>query len=229
MDDVTVSGVFVGRPSLLGKRRDVPVYSAIVKTRVDADNLELTELNLDGDRQADLSVHGGPDKAVYAYPSEHYRAWSADSFALEPGAVGENLSLAGADESTVRIGDVWAWGDALVEVSQPRTPCFKLAMRTGRKDVLPALIDSGRSGWYLRVLRPGRVPTSGRIALVERDLASPSIAEVCAASFANVAKLDPAQREAYRRLAAVMVSLPKLSERYRAGLLKKLERLDDRH
>jgi MOSC domain-containing protein YiiM len=224
MDELAVRDVFVGRPSLLGHRRDTPVYSAIAKARVGVGSLELTELNLEGDQQADLSVHGGPDKAVYVYPAEHYQGWSTDSFSLGPGGVGENVSLSGAEEDTVRIGDVWAWGNALLEVSQPRTPCFKLAMRTGRKDVIPAMIDSGRTGWYLRVLRPGRVPTSGAMTLVERDPASPTVKDMCVISFANVARLDATQREAYLRLAERAVSMPKLSAQYRARLLAKLGR-----
>ncbi|WP_020670277.1 MOSC domain-containing protein [Amycolatopsis nigrescens] len=224
---MSVEGVFVGRPSVLGTQRGEPVYSAITKHRVDAAELRLTELNLDGDDQADRTVHGGPDKAVYAYPAEHYRDWAADSFELAPGAVGENVSCTGADERTVRIGDVWQWGDALVSVSQPRSPCFKLAMKAGRKDVVPAMIDSGRSGWYLRVLRPGLVPTSGPMVLAERDLACPTVAEVYLVSFANGAKLDDAQRAAFRELAERVTGAPGLAERYRQGLLKKLAKLVD--
>ncbi len=210
--------VFVGRPSVLGVKRDVPVYSAITKSRVDASSLKLDEINLAGDDQADRTVHGGVDKAVYVYPATHYAAWSEQGFAVVAGGFGENASVVGADEHDVRVGDVWAWGEALVQVSQPRTPCFKLAMRTGRKDVIPAMIDSGRSGWYLRVLRTGEVPTSGRMTLEERDPASPTIAEVYVASFTNVAQLDDDRRAAYWALLDRVLAAAPLSRQYRDGL-----------
>ncbi|WP_407641722.1 MOSC domain-containing protein [Amycolatopsis panacis] len=160
---VSLESVYIGRPALLGHRRGLPVLSAIGKARVEQPELALSELNLDGDEQADPTVHGDVDKAVYAYPAEHYRDWRADGYEVALGDFGENLSLSGVAEDEVRIGDVWAWGEARVQVSQPRSPCFKLAMRTGRKDVVPAMIDTGRCGWYLRVLEPGTVPTSGPV------------------------------------------------------------------
>ncbi|AXB48755.1 sulfurase [Amycolatopsis albispora] len=223
-----INGVFVGQPSVLGYQRGEPVLSGITKARTGEAHLELSEVNLAGDAQADLSVHGGPDKAVYAYPAEHYRGWAADAFDLEPGAVGENLSLLGADESTIRIGDVWSWGDAVVEVSQPRTPCYKLGMKTGRRDLIPAMIDSGRSGWYLRVRQPGTVPTNGSLTLVERDEASPTITELYLISFANPSNLDAGQRAAYLDLARRAVKAPALAEQFRHGLLGKLQRVEAR-
>jgi MOSC domain-containing protein YiiM len=226
--DLTVREVFVGKPSVLGTQRGTPVYSAITKAKTAAASLALSEVNLDGDEQADLSVHGGPDKAVYAYPVEHYPAWAADSFELSIGDAGENISLAGATEDTIRIGDVWAWGDTLVQVSQPRSPCFKLAMKTGRKDIIPAFIDSGRTGWYLRVLKTGRVPTSGGMTLVERKLERPTVAEVAMLAFANVAQLAPHHRDAYLRLAEnVLLHTPELADQYRSGVLSKVARLEN--
>jgi MOSC domain-containing protein YiiM len=120
---------------------------------------------------------------VYAYPAEHYADWRSAEFALEPGAVGENVSTLGAREDTVRIGDVWQWGSAVLQVSQPRSPCYRLGMYTGRREIIPAMIDSGRSGWYLRVLRPGVVPARGVMRLLRRDSARPTIAEVYAMSY----------------------------------------------
>jgi MOSC domain-containing protein YiiM len=141
----------------------------MAKRPVAAEYLELTRLNLEGDAQADLQVHGGPDKAVYAYPSEHLPVWSAElGQELGPGAFGENLTTAGGTEDDVCIGDRWIWGDAVLEVCQPRTPCFKLAIYRGRGDMVRRFRESGRSGWYLRVLEPGRVPVAGPIT-VEPD------------------------------------------------------------
>jgi MOSC domain-containing protein YiiM len=218
-----VAGVYVGKPSVLGHRRDRPVLSAITKTRVAAPVLELTELNLDGDRQADLTVHGGVDKAVYVYPAEHYPAWASDGFEAGLGDFGENLSLTGVTEDDVRIGDVWAWGDAVLQVSQPRQPCFKLAMRTGRQDIVPAMIDSGRSGWYLRVLRPGTVPTSGAIEPAERA-DGPTISEVCVVSFANYGQLPPEQVGPALDFADRVLAAPALSASYRTGVQSTVDR-----
>ncbi|MEU5261846.1 MOSC domain-containing protein [Amycolatopsis sp. NPDC021455] len=218
-----LAGVYVGEPSVLGYRRERPVLSAITKARVTAPELALTELNLDGDRQADLKVHGGVDKAVYVYPAEHYPAWAADGFDVEPGGFGENVSVTGATEAGVRIGDVWAWGDALVQVSQPRQPCFKLAMKTGRKDVGPAMIDSARSGWYLRVLRPGTVPTSGAIELVERADA-PTVEEVHLVAFTNFGRLPAEHLDAALALAERILATKALSASYRDGVQSTVDR-----
>ncbi|OXM65525.1 MOSC domain-containing protein [Amycolatopsis vastitatis] len=218
-----IAGVYVGEPSVLGYRRERPVLSAITKAPVTAPELTLTELNLDGDRQADLTVHGGVDKAVYVYPSEHYPAWAADGFEASQGGFGENVSLTGVTEDDVRIGDVWAWGDALVQVSQPRQPCFKLAMKTGRKDVTPLMIDSGRCGWYLRVLRPGTVPTSGALEVVERS-DGPTITEVYLVSFANYGQLPPDKVEAALDLADRVLATPALSASYRDGVQSTVDR-----
>ena len=88
---MNVDSVYVGEPSVLGYRRELPVLSGITKARATAPELKLTELNLDGDRQADLTVHGGPDKAVYVYPAEHYAAWREDGFEVSTADFGENI------------------------------------------------------------------------------------------------------------------------------------------
>jgi len=171
-----VTGVYVielvsvntGGPKYLGEHRGRPVRSGIAKLPVAVESLWLDRLNLEGDAQADLRVHGGPDKAVYAYPSEHLPVWSAElGGELGPAAFGENLTTAGATEDDVCIGDRWTWGQAVLEVCQPRTPCFKLAIHRARGDIGRRFKDSGRTGWYLRVLQPGRVPVAGPIT-VER-------------------------------------------------------------
>ena len=220
--------MYVGEPSVLGYRRERPVLSAITKAPVTVPELTLTELNLDGDRQADLTVHGGPDKAVYVYPAEHYPAWAADGFEASAADFGENISLTGVTEDDVRIGDVWAWGDALVQVSQPRSPCYKLAMKTGRKDVAPLMIDSLRCGWYLRVLRPGTVPTAGALELVERADA-PTIAEVYVVSFANYGQLPPEKIEAALDFADRVLATPALAEQWSAGIQSTVDRWRTRH
>ena len=132
---IELASVNVGVPSLLATSRDEHVWSGIRKQPVDpAAVLWLSSVNLAGDGQADLSVHGGVDKAVYAYPSEHLAAW-ADELEedLGPAPFGENLSTVGVLEEDVRIGDVWSWGGAWLQVSQPRWPCFKLALHRRRR------------------------------------------------------------------------------------------------
>jgi len=168
---VGLVSVNVVEPEVIGTRRGRPVLSAIVKRPVAAATLRLDRLNLDGDRQADPRVHGGPDKAVYAYPSEHLPRWTAElggNPAFSAGTFGENLTTTGWLEDDVRIGDVWRWGDALLQVTQPRGPCYKLAMATGRPEIIRRMLETGRTGWYLRVLRPGIVPVGGPIDVVER-------------------------------------------------------------
>lgn len=227
--DLGFSEVFVGKPSVLGIVRERPVYSAITKAAVDVPELVLSEINLDGDDQADRTVHGGVDKAVYVHPASNYPAWRADGFEVSAGAMGENVTVTGADEHVVRIGDVWAWGDARVQVSQPRQPCFKLAMKTGRKDVTPAMIDSGRSGWYLRVLETGVVPTSGVMTLVSRLPEAPTLVEVHLVAFANLAQLDGERRDAYFRLMEKVIAVPELAPAYRGSIEAKVDRWVARH
>lgn len=173
----------VGRPRPLGDRA---VLSAIVKASVGDAPLALGAINLAGDDQADRSVHGGPDKSVYCYPSEHAADWQADGFAIEPGGVGENAVVAGARETDVRIGDTFRWNDAVVQISQPRAPCFKFQLLIGRKDAGPRMIATGRSGWYLRTVTPGTVDPHGTMELIGSSETEPTVFETFAAMFPNV-------------------------------------------
>lgn len=179
---IDVVSVNVALPSVLGMHRGHTVTSAMAKQAVRADTVWLGDTNLEGDAQADLTQHGGPDKAVYAYPSEHLPAWSAElGQTLGPGAFGENVTTAGATEEDVCIGDRWLWGDAVLEVSQPRSPCFKLAIHRSTGDIGRRMRDSGRCGWYLRVLREGVVPVAGPID-VQRHRMGATVAVVHAAA-----------------------------------------------
>ena len=129
-------------------------------------------LGLVGDQQGDLRVHGGPDKAVHAYAWAHYAAWRAElppnALLAQPGAFGENLSIDGADEASVCLGDQWQVGGVLLEVSQGRQPCWKLNDRFGVPDMARRVQDTGRTGWYLRVLRPGRLGVGDALQLRAR-------------------------------------------------------------
>ncbi len=163
MTPPSVLSVQVGRP------RDVEWRGEVVNTGIFKDPVEgsvrVRVLNLDGDEQADLTVHGGPDKAVYAYPNEHYAPWRAElpELAFPPGAFGENLTTAGMLEDEVRIGDRLRIGSAEFVVTQPRMPCYKLAVRFQRPDMLKRMLRSGRTGFYLRVLHEGTLAPGDRI------------------------------------------------------------------
>jgi len=167
---VGLRAVNVGMPALLGMHRGREVESGIAKRPVTATTAELwlSTTGLEGDGQADLVDHGGRDKAVYAYPSEHLAAWASELEQpdLGPAPFGENLSTSGWTELDVCIGDRWRWGDALLEVCQPRWPCFKLALHRGRGDIGGRMKESGRTGWYLRVLEAGAVPVAGPMAVI---------------------------------------------------------------
>lgn len=163
--------VNIGKPKIIAVENGEPVYSAISKSPVGDRDVFVRTLGIEGDGQADLTVHGGPDKAVYAYPAGNWSWWEREyRLACGPNTFGENLTLEGADETQICIGDRFQWGDAVLEVCQPRGPCFKLGIHTGLPDVPGIMTRSGRAGWYMRVLqegiaRPGatftRVLTSG--------------------------------------------------------------------
>jgi MOSC domain-containing protein YiiM len=177
---IDLVSVNVAVPQVIGTRRGQPVLSAIGKQPVAVPDLTLDWLNLAGDRQADLRVHGGPDKAVYAYPAEHLPRWNNElgfDPPVGPGTFGENLTTTGWLEDEVHLGDIWSWGDALLQVTQPRSPCYKLALVTGRPELLRRFVATGRSGWYLRVLRPGIVPVAGPMTIVVQVSDAPTILE----------------------------------------------------
>jgi MOSC domain-containing protein YiiM len=140
----------------------------------------LRRLDFDGDRQADLEVHGGPAKALYAYPSEHYEPWRKElrDPELAWAGFGENLTTEGLLEDDAHIGDRFRIGDALVMVTQPRFPCYKLGIRFGRDDILAKFLKSGRSGIYFSVLKEGLVTSGDAIELTYRDPAGLTIADI---------------------------------------------------
>ena len=129
-------------------------------------------LGLEGDAQADLAVHGGPDKAVYVYPEAHYARWRdalpEHSALLRAGGFGENLTVSGLDEDTTCIGDVFDIGSARLQVTQFRQPCFKLALYFGDRRLPQAMVRSGRSGWYARVVREGSIGYGDAVLLATR-------------------------------------------------------------
>ena len=167
--------VNVARPRLIqwqGATLSTGIFKEPVQGRV-----RLRALNLDGDKQADLSVHGGRDKAVYVYPSEHYEYWRRELGVSELswGAFGENFTSEGLLEDEVKVGDRFRIGTAVVMVTQPRVPCFKLAARFQREDIIARFLHSDRSGFYLSVMEEGEVGENDGIEAISQESASLTI------------------------------------------------------
>jgi MOSC domain-containing protein YiiM len=167
----------VARPRLTVYKGQT-INTGIFKEPV-AGPVSLRTLNLDGDRQADLSVHGGPFKAVYGYPAEHYEFWKRElpDTNLPWGMFGENFTTEGLFENDLHVGDRLKVGTAILMVRQPRLPCFKLAAKFRRDDILERFLDSGRSGFYFSVEKEGIVTAGDSIAFLSRDPNGITVAE----------------------------------------------------
>jgi MOSC domain-containing protein YiiM len=168
----------VGRPRLVmrgGETVSTAIFKAPVQGRV-----MLRALNLDGDRQADLNVHGGPTKAVYAYPSEHYEFWRRElpDKELPWGMFGENFTTEGLTEESVNIGDQFRIGETVVMVTEPRLPCYKLGIKFGRPDILKRFLASGRTGFYLSVVQEGAVEAGDSINLIHAGEDDVTVADI---------------------------------------------------
>jgi MOSC domain-containing protein YiiM len=160
--------------------------TSIFKTPV-AGRVAVRAHNLEGDRQSDLTVHGGPDKAVYCYPSEHYAYWRGElpDANLDFGAFGENLTTEGLDDGEISIGDIVRAGSSLLMVTQPRIPCFKLAARFGRADMVKRFALARRPGFYFAVVEEGEVGAGDTVEVGERATERMSVRELFDAYFAK--------------------------------------------
>ncbi len=195
------------------ERRGRAAPTAIFKSPVE-DGLLLSETGLEGDEQADLRVHGGPDKAVCAYCAENLPYWSKVlGTCLAPGAFGENFTVEGMPESDVCIGDVYEVGDAVVQISQPRQPCFKLAVRHGLPEMALLVQESGKTGFYLRCLEPGEVRRGDGIHLLERAAGAVGVAESNRIMHRDKSDMAAAER---------LLEAPGLSASWRKSLAKRL-------
>lgn len=171
--------------------------SAIAKLQVEGELL-LTELGIAGDEQAEKSYHGGTDRALCHYPREHYAHW-AQMFPEQAAlfcapAFGENLSTEGLTEQNVFIGDIFRWGDTLIQVTQPRSPCFKLNFHFGISDISAQMQESGRVGWLYRVVAAGKVSAEAPLELLSR------VSDVSVYDAAAIAWFQPFDDEQYHRL-----------------------------
>lgn len=173
-----VTELRIGRVAPLGPSG---VPSAIDKQRVDRPVLA-GPLGLEGDEQGDRKHHGGPDKALHAYAVAHMPQWVADlpqrAERFVPGAFGENLVVAGVTEADICLGDRWRIGNALTEVSQARQPCWRLNLRFDQPDMARRVQESGRSGWYFRVIEPGNIAGGDHGLLIERPHPAWTLARV---------------------------------------------------
>ena len=208
--------VNVGQPRTVewqGRMVETSIFKAPV-----AGPVALRTLNLDGDRQADLSVHGGAHKAVYVYPSEHYDFWRGELPGVELpwGMFGENFTTAGLLED-VRIGDRFRIGSAEVIVSEPRVPCYKLGLKFGRADMVKRFLASGRSGFYVMVVKEGVVQAGDAIKLLDRAEQSVTVTDVTQLYVSKHADLAILRRA---------VDLEALSDAWRGFLRDRLAQLE---
>lgn len=197
---ISLISLNVALPSYLCERHGQMIESGIRKRPVSTETVHVTTTNIDGDGQGDLNAHGGPEKAVYAYPSEHWGPWGAERNPVRsygPASFGENLSLAGILETDACIGDIWRWGDVRLQICQPRYPCYKLGVALNDYAIVKDLVDNGRTGWYFRVLTTGIAPTSGQIEIESRDPAGVTVA------MAHAARLPGASHALVEQVAAV--------------------------
>jgi MOSC domain-containing protein YiiM len=168
MNASRVVSIHVGKVTPLGSQG---IPSGFVKHEITRP-VHVTPFGIIGDEQADLRVHGGPDKAVYGYGSSHYFAWRQEypqhSGLLVPGGLGENLAIENMTEADLCVGDIHRVGTTRLQVCQPRLPCFKFALRFNDDSLPKAMIRNGRSGWYYRVVAPGVISQGDQVVLVER-------------------------------------------------------------
>lgn len=210
--EITLLSVNAGQAEPIGIRRGKLVLSGYRKRPVSTGTVSVGPVGMEGDVVADLRVHGGPDKAIYAYSADHFPFWTEamrPDRPFGPGSFAENLTLAGIDEADVAIGDIWAWGDAVLQIAQPRYPCFKMALANERPKIVKRFLAEGRSGIYLRVLTPGEAPAGGRIVVLQRD---PDGITVREAAMAMYQESDPVRQ---REIAAH----PALAVRWKEMLL----------
>lgn len=211
--DVPIHAILAGRIARFGDKGEP---SAIAKTPL-AGDVTVGFLGLEGDEQADLVHHGGPDKAIHHYPHDHYPFWQSELGAhplLEHyGAFGENIATTGLTESALSIGDRFRLGTAIVEVSQGRQPCWKLGHRFGNAKVPARVVATGRSGWYYRVIEPGTVSANERFTLLDRPFPQWTVELVFSLLIGGKGKTQPT-------LVKELASLPVLAENWRVRAAK---------
>ncbi len=203
----------------VGLPREIDVNGKIVRTSIWKNpvrgRIHVATLNLHGDQQSDLTVHGGVDKAVYLYPSDHYAYWRAQLPGIELpwGVFGENFSAEGILEDEIRIGDRLRVGSAEFIVTQPRMPCYKLGIRFNRRDIIKRFLESKRTGLYLRVLREGEVAQGDAIEFIDKQERGVTITDIV-----NLYSTDAHNQELLRRA----IEVPALPQSWKDYFRKRL-------
>lgn len=192
--EIALLSLNVGMPKVIGRWHGEDVWSAIGKEPVPHETVFVGKTGIEGDSVADHKYHGGEDMAVYAYPAVNWPWWQKElQLACRPGLFGENLTLDTLDEKNVHIGDRFSWGDAVLEVSQPRVPCYKLGVYTDKLELAQKMTRSGLCGWYFRVTKAGSAPSKGTLTrIVCAD--APTVWEAFTAVFARDIDLFLLQR-----------------------------------
>jgi MOSC domain-containing protein YiiM len=210
---MTVISVNTGRPREVRANGDL-VRTSIWKSPRDG-RVRAAGVNLEGDEQSDLTVHGGQYKSVYVYPSEHYEYWrdQLPDAELPWGVFGENLTTEGLLETNIRIGDRIAIGSAEFQVTQPRQPCFKLGIRFGREDMLKRFVASGRSGFYVSIVKEGDVGWGDSIRIAKHATDSITVADIF-----SMKMNGGGDRHALARAASLDVLTPSWREHFLARL-----------
>lgn len=214
MTTAQILGVYAGKPE---DRWDGKAPSSIRKSLIKG-AVQLTETGIAEDQQADLAVHGGPEKALHHYPSEHYADWAerfgTSPFAYEPGTFGENISSSGFTEEDLCIGDVFAAGTARLQICQGRQPCWKLNMHTQNPALAAHFQKTGKTGWYYRVLETGVFKAGDSMTLIDRPCPDWNLKDVIFARFNP--KLESSTASALANLAV-------LADPWRAAFAKKVD------
>jgi len=210
----TLLGLYAGQPS--ARWPDKPA-SAIDKSLIKGP-VVIQRLGIAQDQQADVAVHGGPDKALHHYPADHYAAWAAEfsdtGFSYVPGVFGENISVSGLTEEDLHIGDILRAGTATVQISQGRQPCWKLNMHTKNPQLAARFQKTGKTGWYYRVLEEGRMEAGDTMKMIDRPCPEWPMAKLIEARFNP--RLDPATAQA-------LADLEVMAENWREAFAKKTD------
>ena len=210
--------IHIGMPKIYGDPSKISIFEREWQTGFYKEpalgSVKLTSQGIIGDGQADIEAHGGPNKAICVYPSEHFEFWRKEiALEMKGGAFGENFTISNVLETEVSIGDIFKVGDVIVQVTQPREPCWKLARRWKVKKLSALVQQSGRTGWYFRVLQEGEIKAPDKIELIERPHEEWTI-EKCNRVMHHLKK--------DKDLASELASLPELSKSWQTSLLNRV-------
>jgi MOSC domain-containing protein YiiM len=209
-----ISELLIGRPENHAPAGEAEWITAIFRKPANG-AVFCTRTGFEGDRVANPRFHGGPEKAALCYAVSHYPKWREElSLPMEPGGFGENVCIEGQDETDVCIGDVYRMGEAEVQVSQPRGPCATLARRWAMPNLVKMVRENHRSGWYIRVLREGKITAGEEVELVARPQPKWTVARAADVNYSRDRELADLHE---------LVELPELSKNWKADLRKKLQ------